>query len=449
MQSPSRCSHSQPLCACVFLASFSPSPDGGSGRQGNRRSHLCLLHSSFRNRRLVSRSWNRTCIRPLVHQPVMAFALVMRPLGTADLLLYLLRDGPAVVTKILDDTGMSTDTFYDALGKLVDLGYAYREEEPGRPKRVYAGLTRAGEAVAQSLAPAEALLKGTLEVWSAELEALEGRDDPSTFTRWIGLLRLLGDRAFSLGRWKDARGFGQRLVELGRRAGDRRAEAEGHALHGRIAQKQDAHEEALASLTKAGSLADAAGAQDVASEAEYLSGALLERQSRWQEAARRYANAEELARRAHDTLRAARAREGGARVLAQQGRLEEATSVYMEVVTDYERMSAGEDFARACSGLGSTSYHAKRPDALSWFEKSIGAARREGNLRMEAYARSNAAAPLIEAREFRKAESYLRRAKDVFNDLGERFGFGAAELNLANLLWSQRKWSDAEDAFDE
>src|SRR3989304_3480610 len=58
------------------------------------------------------------------HNPGMAFALVMRPIGAPDLLLYLLRNGRTMNTKIIEDMGLSTDTFYDARNKLIDLGYA-------------------------------------------------------------------------------------------------------------------------------------------------------------------------------------------------------------------------------------------------------------------------------------------------------------------------------------
>lgn len=379
----------------------------------------------------------------------MAFALVMRPLGAPDLLLYLLRNGRTAVTRILDDTGMNTDTFYDALHKLVELGYAYRDEEPGHPKYKYTGLTRAGEAAAQALAPAEALFKGTLDVWNAELARLEERDEPATLPRRVEILKLLADRAFSLGRWDEARRAAERLIELGARAEDRRGEAEGHLLLGRIAQKQDRHDEALAALARALSLAEATRAEDVASDAEYLTGSAMERQSRWPEALERYKSAHDRAGRAHDVLRVARANEGRARILAQQGHLDEALALYQAQVTEFERLGAREDLARAYGGLGATAYTANRPDALAWFEKSIEAALREASVRMEAYGAANAAAPLTAAGEYRKAETYLRRAKEVFKDLGERRGSGAAELALANLRASQRKWSDAEDAFDE
>ena len=62
---------------------------------------------------------------------------------------------------------------------------------------------------------------------------------------------------------------------------------------------------------------------------------------------------------------------------------------------------------------------------------------------------TSAAAHWIDARDFRRADTYLRRARATFADLGERSGLGAAELNTANLLAAQDRWADAEAHFEE
>lgn len=377
----------------------------------------------------------------------MTFGLIQKPIGTLDLLLYLLRHGKSSVTAILSDTGMNKETFYRAVDRLRTLGFTYQEEQTGFPTYVYLGLTRAGEVLAQTLAPAAELLSATATSLETELGRLEKADDPATIPRRLEILDLLVGREFSAGRWDAAEEGASRLLDLTQKTDDVRREVRGRLVLGRILQKQDRHDAAVDQLEEALRIAETSESDDLASEAEYLLGSELERRGRWMEALERFASAADRASRASDRLGTARAREGTARVLGRQGRLEESFALLRDITAEYERIGAEDDLSRAYAALGATVYHLNPPDAIDWFEKAIEVARRVADPRMEAYSMANAAAYWIDARKFRKAETYLKRAKTVFEELGERAGLAAAELNIGNLLAAQDRWSDADEHF--
>ncbi len=375
------------------------------------------------------------------------FDLVEKPVGTLDLLLHLLRHGTSNVEAILAGTGMNRDTYQRAKARLLSLGFAYEEQQADNLAYRYLGLTAAGEAFARAIAPAGDLLAATAAALEAELAHLEAADEPATVRRRLDLLEIVADREFALGRWDSAADRATRLTGLGHGSGDRRREASGRLLLGKVLQKRDRHEEAVKVLEGAFELADAAGADDLAGEAEYLIGSALERQGRWDAAAERYASAGRRAERTQDAVRRALARQGSARILARQGRLEESLDLLRDAIRDLESVRAEDELPRAYVSLGSAAYLMGRPEAADWFDKAIATARRLADPRIEALALSSAAAHGIDRRDFRTADAYLRRARTLFEDLGERSGLGGATLNTANLLAAQDRWAEAEAQF--
>jgi len=184
-----------------------------------------------------------------------AFGLVEKPVGTLDLLVYLLRHGRTSMNTIQADTGMGKETFYRAVDRLKSLGFVYQEEETGFPTHVYLGLTRTGESVARALLPVADLLASTARSLAEELDSLEEANQPITKLRRIELLGTIAEQEFSSGRWGPTREKAARLIELAHETKEVRSEALGRIMLGRILQKQDAHEEAFRELESAGRLA--------------------------------------------------------------------------------------------------------------------------------------------------------------------------------------------------
>ncbi len=379
----------------------------------------------------------------------MALELLLKPVGNLDLLLYLYRRGKIGVATIFSETGMNKDTLYASADRLRELGFLYEDRQTGYPTYVYWGLTRKGEAMARALGPVADLMSATTAALAAELAQLEVENAPATIPRRLEILDLLADRDFFLGQWEAAETKARRLVELAHAGQDSRREVLGRLGLGRILQKRDRHEDANRELAEALRLASAAGAGGLASEAEYLIGSDLERQGLWSDALERFESAAARATRAQDFLRAARARLATARILARRGRYEESLALLREVAAEFERLDAEDDLPRVYVALGSTAHSLDRPDdALGWFEKGVETARRTGDIRMEAYALVYASAHWIDARQFRRAETALKRAGSLFEDLGERMGLGSYELNAGQLSSVQDRWSDAEAHFD-
>ncbi len=384
---------------------------------------------------------------PSPHRSV-AFGSILKTTAAQDILLFLLRRGSTAVTEVHSELGVSHDRFYGALNTLQDLGYVSRDERTRRPRSVYLGLTHEGERIARMLAPAGEALEATAGALATEYDRLEREGDPGTVPRRIELLRLLAEREFARSAWDDASAHASRLVSIARGVGDQGSEAEAHLVLGRIATRRDAHDEATESPRAAIRLADGAGVARVACEAEYLIGSSLLRQGRTMEALERFAAVTSRAERSGDDLWRARAIEATGRAYVRQGRSADAIPLLEQAATAYERLGLEEDLPRTYVNRGSASYELGRPDALSWFERAAGAARRVADARMEAYAMSSAAAPLIDRGDARTAERYLHRAMGIFEDLGERSAAGGAELNLANAYAAQARWANAEEAFE-
>ncbi len=378
----------------------------------------------------------------------MTFESVEKPVGTLDLLLYLFRRGKASVTEAISDLGLSPGTFYAAKDRLESLGLAYEEEQVGHPRYVYLGLTREGDAAAAALAPFAERLSTILSALEAELVRLEAQPGPETVPRRLELLSLLAAREFDRGRWADAERSARRLIELSNEHGAPHGMAQGRLVLGRILQKQDRHDESMTELAQALRLAEVPGRHAVACEADYLLGASLERQGLWAEVMERFASTSTRAAKAGDLVWEARAKEARARILARRGEPEESLRLLREVVATYEQAGARDELARAYASLGSTLYTLDLPEASDWFEKSIEAARRAGDPRIEAYGLTNASAQWIDAGRLGRAESYLRRARLTFEELGEPTGLAAAEENTANLLVAQGRTGEAEAHFD-
>ncbi len=408
---------------------------GFPGRQGSRgvRGHF------VRNKRFS----------PIVLHKHVTFDLVEKPVGTLDLLTYLLRHGPANVSEILSAISMNSDTFQRAAVHLRALQFIYDDRQVGFPTVRRLGLTRTGEAFARALGPAGELLASTLGALEAEFEQLETVGEPSTRARRVELLSVLVDREFSAGQWDTVQQRASRLLALATELEDRRAQAHAHLSLGQVMQKRDRPDDALRELGEAIQLASAAGGNDLAAEAATLAGAALERKGRWAEATSHYREALEHAERADDPLRRALVRISLARISGREGRLEESLRALRQAVDELERIDAIDELPRAYVSLGTTAYNLDRVDAVEWFEKAITAARRVSDPRMEAWGMANAAAHYTDTRDYRKADMYLKGAVGILTGLGELTGLTVAELNTANLLAEQDRWVEAERHFEE
>jgi len=364
------------------------------------------------------------------------------------LLFYLRESGPTNASVALENFGPSRDGFYNAVERLRSLGYLYADRQPAFPARVLYALTEKGEEVADRLRPLADLLKETRLSMESELASLDRDDKPETMARRIELLGLLADESFHGGEWDSAISHATRQLDLARQSGDSFNEIVALLTLGRLRQKRDEGDAADGHLKSAHDLAVRTDRFAFASDSSLLRGALTERRGELESAGTLYDEALHLAQIANDETRMSLAQLARGRLLGRRGRLDESYAILTEVVTTLERLRETEELPRAYANLGTTAFYLNRPEALDWYEKAIEAALRVGDVRIEAYGLSNAAAYLIEKREFRKAKTNLNRARTIFENLGEKTMIGGVELNSANLLAAQGKWRDAEHGFN-
>ncbi len=120
-----------------------------------------------------------------------------------------------------------------------------------------------------------------------------------------------------------------------------------------------------------------------------------------------------------------------------------------QVASGFEQMRAEDELPRVYVSLGSACHMLDRgEEAMAWWTEAVNAARRVGDVRMEAYGLAYSAAYWIAAQDFRRAQTALRRAGLLFDDLGERTGIAAVELNTAQLESLRGRWSEAGAHFD-
>ncbi len=365
------------------------------------------------------------------------------------MLIYLYRHGKTSVNSILAQTGMSKDTFYNAVNRLVTLNFAYKDSQTGFPTYVYLGLTKAGEDVARVLLPGADILSSTSAALETELAKLERENDPKSVPRRLEILDLVSSREFCLGMWENSEKRATRLASLAKETHHTDFEIKGMLTLGRIFSKRGKHEDALLELNKTIQLADKFGADEIVAEAEYTIGTIFENQSKWDKAEEHFKIAGERANRANATITSSRVKSATARLLALQGKFEESLKINLELVAELERLGADDELPRIYTSIASSQKRLDHPECIDSYNKAIEIAKRVGDIRIEAYALADVSVFYYsETKQFKKAETNLKRAREIFEDLGDRRGLIGTEIHLGNLYANMSRWLDSEAQFD-
>ncbi len=378
----------------------------------------------------------------------MAFGVLEKPVGTLDLLVFLLRNGRTSINEILAETGMSRDTFYGAVNRPTTLNLAYRDEQAGFPPYVYLGLTKSGEDLARALLPGADMLASTSVALESELARLERENNPKSIPRRLEILDLTSSKELCLGKWDSAQKKASRLMSLAKVAHFTEFEIKGRLTVGRVLRKRAKYEDAMRELADGTRLADEHGAAGIAAEFEYEIGMIFEDQSKWNEAAEHFRIAGENAARTNATLIAARIRSATARLMAKQGKFEESLHINEELVPELERLGADDDLPRIYTNIGTALIKLGKPDFPEWLTKALDAARKVGDIRMEAHALSSLAYHYFDTKQYKRAEADMKRGKAIFEDLGDKISLIGSELQLGNLYSEMARWSDSESHFD-
>jgi len=374
-------------------------------------------------------------------------ALLQRPIGTLDLLMYLQSAGIRSISAIIRDVRFSPPVAYSAIRRLLELGFIFERSQREVENRVVFGLTSKGERVAQALLPVEAEVEATLTGYLGQIEEAEddaGNDSPLA----IHLRISLSEVAFLRGDWKTAYKTAKQAARLAKGEGDSGTLGRAYLAMGRVLQKQD-DPKAPEILELAFHAAMRAGELGIASDAQRLRGCLHERRGSYPQSQGYFEEASSLARKAGDKVLLAKARLGVARLMNDMGQAEKAARICEEAIEIFE--SGGDEGASELPGaytsLGAMLFSQSQRKALRWHERAIKIAERLSDPRMHGYALTNAAAIYVNTKKFRKAEVALGQAIGIFEQVDEPRMLASAHLHLGVLEEAREHWAKSEMHF--
>lgn len=381
----------------------------------------------------------------------MAFSpldLLQRPPKMMAILVYLLKNEETTVSHLIKDLGLATKTYYTAIRRLIDLGFAYEHEKRTFPRQVFIGLTLKGKELAGSLQPIAEILENTLVGLKSELEAIgaKARTEEES-VRMLEILVLLMDLEFTAGEWDDAESQARRALDIASALGDKANMAKALRLTGEIHHRKGldakAKEEVRESLKIHMKINDLGGA----SEDRYVLGNIKEKGGDLKGALREFEASVELAKSSEDEVLQARANLGIGRILAKKGRYGDSLIKFKESIETFERLDEVDELPRAYTSAGASAFYLDVDESLKWHEKCIEVSRKVGDVIMFGYGLSNAAGCHNKKKETKKALQYLEKAWEIFEGLGQKDMMVGVNIQIGWAHGQEEKWSLSERHF--
>jgi len=376
--------------------------------------------------------------------PGSALSQLQTPTGTLSLLSHLAEHGESDGGTLTRALG-SREDFYSALERLKSSGFAFEYSAGSRAVRV--GLTVSGEKLGRALRPLEKTLEGTLSDKERRLKALD-RSGHGDTAEAVSLRLTLAEAAFVGHDWDTALVRARRAAGGAERLQDDPLALRAHLQVARILQKRD---DAGAAKALEAALAIAARSGDVrrASEALYLAGSVHERKGRYKEAEVRYREAVERAGTADDPVGVGRAQLGLGRLLGRRGDYEASCEILAGAIRRFETggLEGEEELPKAYVTMGASAFYRDEAEGVRWHEKGVEAAEKACDVRMLAYALTNASAGYINRGELDRAEKDLVRAREIFARLREARMLAQVDAHLGNVEVGREHWPGAAALF--
>jgi tetratricopeptide (TPR) repeat protein len=136
---------------------------------------------------------------------------------------------------------------------------------------------------------------------------------------------------------------------------------------------------------------------------------------------------------------------GIGRVQAQQGKYGEAIDALQNAVQIFEKEGDLDELAKTYQNLGATYYFVDLDNCLSSHNKAIELAEKTKNIRIKAYALSNAAEVYLKNNQIEKADDYLKKAIEIFKKIDEKVGMSVALTSMGSLRRTQKDWEKSEE----
>jgi tetratricopeptide (TPR) repeat protein len=366
--------------------------------------------------------------------------------GTLQIILYLKRNGKTEISYIARDNDIPRQTCYTALEGLEDMGVIVTSRMRSWPPRVFCQLTERGTEIANLLDNVDDTMESTIEGYKRQIEEL-GEEDISKKEfeeRLYPLLRNLERECFKCGKWDEALKYGNELVTLSQKTRNYKGLAEAERNIGMAFERKAKPDKAFDSYQKSIKAARKARDSEIIASNLYNIGNILEMKGQLDNALASYRNGEEYAEKSKSNIEMGRANLGVGRILAKQGLYGKSSRNLRKAVRFLEKTDNKDELLKTYSCLGSAEYYNNTDEAIRWHERCIEASERFGNTRMLGYGLSNAAVSYIKKGRYSKAEKYLDRAQEIFEDLKEKGMVSNVLTSYALLSRKKRRWSDAK-----
>jgi tetratricopeptide (TPR) repeat protein len=366
--------------------------------------------------------------------------------GTLQIILYLKRNGKTEISYIARDNEIPRQTCYTALEGLEDMGVIITSRMRSWPPRVFCQLTERGNEIAKLLDNVDDTMESTIEGYKRQIEELgEQKISKKEFEEKLyPLLRNLERECFKCGKWDEALKYGNELITLSQKTHNHEGLAEAERNVGIAYERKHKPDKALDSFQKSIKAARKARNNEIIAANHYSIGNILEMKGKLDNALASYRSGEEHAEKSRSNFERGRANLGIGRILAKKGLYGKSSRNLRKAVKFLEKTDSEDELLKTYSCLGSTEYYKDTNEAIKWHEKTIEASERFGNTRMLGYGLSNAAVSYIKNGKYSKAEKYLDRAHEIFEDLKEKAMISNVLTSYALLSRKKRRWKDAK-----
>jgi tetratricopeptide (TPR) repeat protein len=366
--------------------------------------------------------------------------------GTLQIILYLKRNGKTEISYIARDNDIPRQTCYTALEGLEDMGIIVTSRMRSWPPRVFCQLTERGTEIANLLDNVDDTMESTIEGYKRQIEEL-GEEDISKKEfeeRLYPLLRDLERECFRCGKWEEALKYGSELVTLTQKTRNHAGLAEAERNVGIVHERLQKPDKAVNSFQRSIKAARKARDHEIIASNHYSIGNILEMKGKLDNAMASYKTGEEFAEKSKSNVEKGKVNLGVGRIFAKKGLYGQSSRNLKKAVRFLEKTDNREELLKTYACLGSAEYYNNPDESIRWHEKCIDASERFGNTRMLGYGLSNAAESYIKKGRYSKAEKYLERAQEIFEDLKEKTMVTSVFTSYARLYRKKRQWKSSK-----
>jgi len=284
-----------------------------------------------------------------------------------------------------------------------------------------------------------------IEFFKMAFESLEKLDRNIANTRHyqekeMEILTRLGEISGTVGEWDAGLDYYNKLIKLSKERDDDRRLAEAYRNIGLIQLRRGDWDNAASNLEDAYDVSRKIGDIRSMSKVHYNLGVLYERKGDYHIALRNYGETMSKSVDMGESGIIGKAYTGMGRVLAQQGKYHKAIEALKNAVTIFEKENDIDELAKTYQNMGATYYFTDLAKCLDSHNNAIKLAGKTGNIRIKAYALSNAAEVHIKNNQIDKATDYLKKAVEIFEKIDEKVGLSVALTSMASLYRIKKNW---------